>query len=112
MDIEIEEGIERYIKHVRRMSLLTDDQIKAIISYANNPQSDYIDKIRQLALYSDDQLKSILRDAANRDPELRNVFIESSHKKLLSELTEMAKDIKSDPRKFARKIDEEIDFVL
>lgn len=117
IDQNIEEGIERYIRHVRKMSLLTDDQIKAIAShiYNQNPDSigitgidieGYINKTRQMATYSDAQLRSFLRDASAKDQTLRDIFEDAAQKKLLSEIKEMAKDIKGDPRKFARRVDD------
>lgn len=114
---EIEEGIERYIKHIRRMSLLTDDQIKTIVSHIYNQNSgsieiigtnieNYINKIRQMAVYDDTQLRSLLRDTAIKDQTLRDIFENAAQKKLLSEIKEMAKNIRGDPRKFARRVDD------
>lgn len=117
IDQNVEEGIERYIKHVRKMSLLTDEQIKIIVShiYSQNPDSvgimgtnieEYINKIRQMAMRSDAELRSLLRDAAAKDQALRDTFEDASQKKLLSEIKEMAKDIRGDPKKFARRVDD------
>lgn len=119
----IEDGIERYIRHVRKMSSLTDDQIKIMISHIYGQGQDstgitginvdrYIREIRQMALVSDAQLRSSLRDAASKDPELQNMFEDAAQKKLLSEMKDIAKDIKSDPRKFARRVDSDIGFKL
>lgn len=113
---QIDDGIEIYIKHVRRMSLLTDEQIRIMIShiYSQDPSSveiaginidDYISKIRQMSLLSDTQLRTSLKDAAAKDPALREVFEDSAQKKLFSEMKNMAEDVKSDPRKLARKVD-------
>lgn len=116
IDRDIEEGIERYIKHIRKMSALTDDQIKIMISHIYGQDPDYIGiisanidgyiaKIRQMALLNDTQLRSNLRNAAAKDPTLQDIFEDAAQKKLLSQMKDIAKDIKSDPRKFARKVD-------
>ena len=116
IDQNIEDGIERYIRHIRKMSQLTDYQIELMIShvYGQDPDSigimrsnidSYISKIREMSSLSDTQLRSNLRDAANKDPALKEVFEDAAQKKLLAEMKDMAKKIKSDPRKFARKVD-------
>jgi len=119
----IEDGIDRYIRHVRKMALLTDEQIKIMISHIYTQDSksigaigsnidSYITNIRQMALLSDAQIRSSLRDAATKDPALQEMFEDAAQKKLLSEMKDMAKDIKSDPRKFARRVDSDIGFNL
>jgi len=81
--------------------------------YGQNPDSvgitginidRYIEEIRQMAFLSDAQLRTSLRDAASKDPALQNMFEDAAQKKLLSEMKDIAKDIKSDPRKFSRKV--------
>lgn len=115
IDQNIEDGIERYIRHVRKMSLLTDTEIKFMISrvYDQDPDSigitsadidGYINKIRHMSSLSDVQLRSNLRDAAAKDPALRDTFENAVQKKLLSEMKDMAKDIHSNATKFARRV--------
>jgi hypothetical protein len=115
IDRNIEEGIDRYIKHVRKMSLLTDQQIKIMITslYQSNPDSigviganidSYIENIRRMSTYNDDQLRSNLRNAVEKDPALKDVFEDASQKKLLSDMKNMAKDIHADGTKFARRV--------
>ena len=118
----IEDGIERYIKHVRKVSLLTDDQIKMMIynMCCQNPDTIgivtdmdlYVKNIRQVSSFSDEQLRSNLRNAAGKDPALQDVFEDAAQKKLFSDMKDIAKDIKSDPRKFARKVDGDTGFNL
>ena len=116
-DQNIEDGIERYIKYVRRMSLLTTEQLTDALGRAFdiNPDSyiginleSHISHIRQMATLTDDQLRKKLIDATIKDPALRDTFEDAAQKKLLSEMKNMAKDIKSDARKFARKVDSDI----
>lgn len=77
MDHIVEEGIERYISH-----------------------------IRQMATFTDDQLRTILKKAAIENPEMFETFREAAKKKMFVDIKKMAKDIKSDARSFARKADE------
>lgn len=76
MDQAIEEGIERYISHIRQMATLTDDQ-----------------------------LRTILKKAAVENPEMFETFRNAAKKKMFADVKKMAKDIKSDARLFARKAD-------
>lgn len=77
LDTDIEESIERYIEHIRRMNLLTDDQLRLLL--------------RQKALEDQDSFQA-LKDAASE--------------KALRDIKRAAKDIRGDPRKFARRADE------
>lgn len=114
----IEDGIERYIRHIRKMSLLTDDQIKTMILHVHiqdpgsvgaigNDIDGYIENIRRTASYNDDQIRSNLRNAAGKDPALQDVFEGATQKRNMVDIQKIAMDIKSDPRKFARKVDRE-----
>lgn len=115
MDINIEEGIERLIKHIRRMSSLTDEQLRTVISHAitNNPDSymgigvdieGYITYVRNMSMLTDDQMRHAFKDSTN-DPVMREIFEDAAKKKALLDMQKMAKDIRSDARAFARKID-------
>ena len=84
MDRNMEEGIERLIKHIRRMSLLTDDQLRTVISHAiaNNPDSymgigtdidGYIAYIKNMSILTDDQIRKTFRDSAN-DPVMSEIW--------------------------------------
>ena len=116
MDQDIETGIERLIKHIRRMSLLTDDQLRTITNHAitNNPDSymgmgtdieGYINYIRKTSILTDDQLRHTFRESTN-DSAMRKIFEDAAKKKALLDMQKMAKEIKGDPRKFARRIDD------
>ncbi len=109
-----EEGIDRLIKYVRRMNLLSDDQLKNVLNRAiiNNPDSymglgididGHINYIRNMSLFTDDQLRQILKKSAD-DPVMSEIFEDSTKKKALLDMHKMAKDIRGDPRKFARKV--------
>lgn len=117
-DQNIEDGIERYIAYIRRMNVLNDEQLTVVLSRAFNQNPDsymginlesHKSHIRQMATLTDDQLRKKLRDTAAKDPALRDTFEDAAQKKLLSGMKNMAKDIKSDARKFARKVDSNID---
>ncbi len=75
LDTDIEESINRYIKHIRQMSMLTDEQ-----------------------------LTILLRQKAIEDPGMFDVLRESAQKKVFADMKKAAKDIKGDARQFARKI--------
>lgn len=115
MDRNMEEGIERLIKHIRRMSLLTDDQLRTVINHAvaNNPDSymgigididGYVTYIKNMSMLTDDQIRHAFKDSAN-DPVMNEIFEDAAKKKALLEMQKMAKDIKFDARVFARKVD-------
>lgn len=112
------DGIETYIRHVRKMSMLNDDVIRIMVAHiqSQDPNSvvamnsdidGYISKMRQMSLATDDQLRSSLRDAATKDPELEEMFGSATKRKNMMNMEQIAKDIAGDPRKFARKVDRE-----
>ena len=116
MDRNVEEGIERFIKHIRRMSLLADDQLRTVVSHAitNNPDSymgigidieGYIAYIRNMSTLTDDQIRHAFKDSAN-DPVMREIFEDAAKKKALLEMQKMAKDIRGNPKRFARRVDD------
>lgn len=72
----IEEMVEGQLKYIRKMSLLTDDQIRAII----------IQKIAER-------------------PDMISHYQDSSQKKQLDDIIKMSRDLKSDARTFARRVD-------
>lgn len=80
LDSDIEESIVRYIEHIRRMALLTDDQITML-----------------------------LRQVATENPGAFDVLKDAAQKKSLhdamKDMKQAAKDIRGDARKFARKVD-------
>ena len=126
MDKKVEEGIERYIGYIRRMNSLTGEELIVVLgSMYNRDNEEYIgmgiggagleghiDHIREMGMLSDDQIRKWLRDSVykDRDPVMIEVFESSEKKKSLLDAKRMAKDIKGDPRKFARKIDMELDY--
>lgn len=116
MDINMEEGIERFIKYIRRMSILTDDQLRTVISRAitNNPDSymasivdigEHVAYIRNMSMLTDDQMRHAFKDSSN-DSAMREIFEDAAKKKALLEIQKMAKDIRSNPKRFARRVDE------
>lgn len=119
MNRDIEEGIERYIKYIRRMSLLTDEQLIVVLdhSFAQNPDSHmgigiglegHVKHIRDMSLYTDDQLRKQLRNSADTDPIMREVFEDAAKKRAIQDMKKMAKDIQGDVRRFARKVDRDL----
>lgn len=116
MDRNVEEGIERLIKHIRRMSLLTDDQLRTVVNHAiaDNPESymgigtdidGYIIYVRNMSMLTDEQIRHALKHSAN-DPVMSEIFEEAAKKKALLEMQKIAKDIRGDPKKFARRVDD------
>lgn len=114
---DITEGIERYIKYIRRMSLLTDEQLAAVLgrTFVQSPDSyigtgigleGHIEHIRKMSMHTDDQLREYLRRSAE-DPVMLEIFKDAAKKKAIQDMKKMAKDITGDPRKFARKVDRE-----
>lgn len=76
-DVEVNEAIERYIHHVRTMASMTDDQ-----------------------------LRMVLKQAAVDNPAMFDTFKQSTKKKALLDIKKMAKDMRGDATKFARKVDD------
>jgi len=76
-DVEVNEAIERYISHVRTMASMTDDQ-----------------------------LRTVLKQAALDNPEMFETFKLSTKKKALLDIKKMAKEMKGEATKFARKVDD------
>lgn len=116
MDRNVEDGIERLIKHIRRMSLLTDEQLRTVVSHAivNNPDSymgigtdteGYITYVRNMSTLTDDQIRHAFKDSVN-DPVMSEIFEDAAKKKALLEMQKMAKDIRGNPKRFARRVDD------
>ncbi len=116
MDRNVEEGIERLIKHIRRMSLLTDEQLRTIVNrtIAKNPDpymgigtdiEGYIAYIRKMSMFTDDQLRHAFKESTN-DHVISEIFEDAAKKKALLEMQKMAKDIRGDPKLFARRVDD------
>ncbi len=76
-DVEVNEAIERYIHHVRTMASMTDDQ-----------------------------LRMVLKQAAIDKPEMFETFKLSTKKKALLDIKKIAKEMKTDPRSIARRVDD------
>lgn len=121
LDRKIEKEIDRFVSYIRRMNSITDDgQLELLLQISINRNPDiytsigidipgHIQFIRQMGYRSDDELRSYLRKqiVINKDPVYTDIFESSSKKRAIKEMTEAAKDLKSDPRSFARKIDAE-----
>lgn len=77
LNSDIEESIERYIVHIRRMNLFTDEQ-----------------------------LTLLLRQKAIEDPSMFDALKDGTMKKAFAEMKRAAKDIGGNPVKWARKVDD------
>jgi hypothetical protein len=77
--------------------MLEDQKIKESIER-------YIAHVRQMAALSDGDLRLLLTKAAQENPEMFEAFSQASAKKDTIEMKKMAKDIKTDPKKIARKV--------
>jgi len=112
MDKELEKGIDIYINHIRRMAKLTDQQMEMLMIHnsdkisleCNQNKIDVIEKqikhVRQMQNLTDDQIKDILLKN-----NMHEILREGAIKRNLKEIANAAKDIRGDPRKFARKVD-------
>jgi hypothetical protein len=118
MDKELEQGIDIYIKHIRKMSKLTDQQMALLMTsqaVENNETLETLNRMNPDIMHAiDEQIKHIrkmqgLTDVQIRDLLLKNnmqeILREGALKRNLKDVTKAAKDIYGDPRKFARKID-------
>jgi len=118
MDKELEQGIEIYIKHIRKMAKLTDQQMALLMTsqaVENNETMSTLNKMNPDIMQAvDDQIKHVrkmqnLTDVQIRDILLKNnmqeILREGALKRNLKDIAKAAKDIHGDPRKFARKID-------
>lgn len=76
LDPDVEDGIELYIRHIRQMNLKTDDE-----------------------------LRMILRQKAILDAESAEALKAGAQKKALLDMKKIAKDIRTDSKKIARKVD-------
>lgn len=115
LDIQIDEGIERYIRYIKRMSALSDEQLRILLGVAieKNPDSymsigidieGHIAHIRNMAMLTDEQLRASLKKSVN-DPIMQEVFEDNAKKRALIDMQKMAKDIKSNAKSIARRVD-------
>ncbi len=75
----------------------------------SNPESEefiqnHINYIRRMALLNDDIIRLLLRQKVAEDPSIIEKFKENKMKKEFSLIEQMAKDIKTEPMKLARKV--------
>lgn len=117
LDSKIEEGIERFVKFIRKMNKLNNQQLEILISLkiAENPDhyhslginiEGYVQWLRQVGMMSDDMIRKHLRDEVeiNKDPIFFELFEDAAKKKAIIDMQEAAKNLKSDPMLFAKKI--------
>lgn len=118
MDKELEQGMDIYIKHIRKMAKLTDQQMALLMtSHAveNSETLSTLDRmnpnimsaidgqikhVRQMQNLTDDQIKAVLIKS-----NMQEILREGALKRNLKDIAKAAKDIHGDPRKFARKVD-------
>lgn len=113
-DLKIADGITNFISYVRRMNLLTDEQLDILLSTKISQNPDYytslgvtipghIQFIKQMSLLTDDQIRKALMEQ-RKDPVYDEIFTDNEKKKLILDMQKSAKDIKGDPKNFARKV--------
>ena len=121
LEPKIEREIDRFVSYIRRMNSITDDgQLELLLQVCITRNQDtytsigvdipgHVSFIRNMGLQTDAYLRDYLRKqiAENKDPVFTDIFESSSKKRAIVEMQEAAKDMKADPRKWARKIDEE-----
>lgn len=118
MDKELEQGIDIYIKHIRRMSKLTDQQMVLLMtSHAveNNETAETLNRMNpDIMRATDDQIKHVRKMQNLTDVQIRDVLLKSNMqetlregalKRNLKDIANTAKDIRSDATKFSRKVD-------
>lgn len=109
-----EDGIERFIKYIHRMSKLNNEQLRIFLEtkYAVNPEcytsigidvQGHMAYIHEMAKYDDNTLRAMLRKSAE-DPIFNEVFEDANKKKAIKVMSDMAKDIYGNPKLFARKV--------
>lgn len=118
MDKQLEEGISIYIKHIRKMAKLTDQQMALLMtSHAveNNETLNNLNKMGPNIMDAiDGQIKHVRQMQNLTDVQIKDVLIKNNMQEILREgalkrnlrdIADAAKDIKGDPKKFARKVD-------
>ena len=118
MDKPLEEGINIYIKHIRKIAKLTDQQMELLMTSNAVENSETLDTlgkmnpnimdaingqikhVRQMQSLTDDQIKDVLLKN-----NMQQILREGALKRNLKDIANAAKDIQGDPRRFARKID-------
>lgn len=116
---KIEKEIERFIKYIRRMNSITDDtQLEFLLQacYSRNQDSytsigidipGHIKFIREMSRKTDDKIRQELQKQYEWDFTIQDIFENSSKRVAIREMTDAAKDMKSNPKTFARKVDQE-----
>lgn len=120
LDPKTEKGIQRFINYIRRMNQLNDEQMDILLGIKINEDPTYYTSIgitieghrqfiRQMALRTDDQLRDYLvkQIAINNDLVYQDIFTNAEKQKAIRDMEISAKDLKADPRGFARKVDAE-----
>jgi hypothetical protein len=120
LDPKVERGIERFIKYIRRMDSIKNDvqlDILLQICMTRNPESytsigitieGHRDFIRKMALKTDDQLKNyFINQIENKDLVYEDIFTNAEKQHAIRDMANAAKNVKTDPRRFARKVDQE-----
>lgn len=118
MDKELEQGIDIYIKHIRRMSKLTDQQMALLMTsraVEDDETMEILNKMNPNIMNAiDDQIQHVRKMQNLTDAQIRDLLLKSNMQEILKEgalkrnlkdVTKAAKDIHGDPRKFAKKID-------
>jgi hypothetical protein len=118
MDKELEDGINIYIKHVRKMAKLTDQQM-ALLMTSNAVEND--ETLETLSRMNpniteaiDAQIKHVKKMQSLTDVQIKDLLLKSNMQEILREgtlkrnlkdIADAAKDIRSSATKFARKVD-------
>lgn len=117
MNPNIKEGIENFRKFIRRANKLSNEQLSFMISKKIEEDpiyytsvgidiSGYIQFIRDCGKLTDDQMDNHFKKEVevNKDPVWIEIFEDYAKKKSIKDMSILAKDFKSDPRLFAKKI--------
>lgn len=99
------------------MNTLTDEQLRVLvgIKIAENPDhynslgidvEGYVQFLRQMGMMSDDMIRKHLREEVeiNKDPVYEEIFEDNAKKRAIIDMEKSAKEMKSDPRLFAKKV--------
>lgn len=116
-DDRINEGIERFLKYIKRMNTLSNEQLRLLTEKMISQDPIYytsvgitieghIDFVRQMALLGDNMIRKFLIDQVNvnKDPVWIELFEDAAKKKAILNMQKLAKDMKVNPKEWARKV--------
>jgi len=118
MDKELEQGIDIYIRHIHKMSKLTDQQMALLMTSHAVENSETLETLSRMnpniMTAVNSQIEHVRKMQNLTDVQIRDVLLKNNMeetlrdgalKRNLRDIANAAKDIRSDATKFARKVD-------